>query len=457
MGKFKLLLLFVLLSGPSAFALRTEAEWIQAREEMCAAPSTPSPKEKTEGQAECPECLGKLPVAANALESQNQSKKILAAAQRDREILFLREWLSVEAMTPENAKSIISVFEGVYSFMQTGVFSEEENTVQKSWTSAMTDLASKNSDPTPEEKTKILEISSQLENILAAKIQAQQNFQFPDGDNGSVKTYTDSALKIFKSGQDSLKKIKSYLSDNSFKKTEILNNVPAVVAPSTSTSSAMMKVVKSQLDTAKARIKSLEVAALNSAQKGLSPEDELKRLENTVWEILKLHGFPRNHCGMSVAELLSIVQYTGSGYAGLNSALRDASNLPESMKAFRDILKSALRKVKAYKGEVRRGADLPLQAVLQHSPGEILTYSAFTSTSLESGFSGSQQFVIKSKNGKFIAPLSSSPVEEEVLFDAETKFKVLSKELKEPIGEYDSEEIKKFKMLNVRIVLEEVE
>ena len=61
-----------------------------------------------------------------------------------------------------------------------------------------------------------------------------------------------------------------------------------------------------------------------------------------------------------------------------------------------------------------------------HCKGCIVTYDAYTSASAEDGFEASHMFVIQSKNGKYVAPLSESAGEEEVLFAPGAKFKILN-------------------------------
>lgn len=133
-------------------------------------------------------------------------------------------------------------------------------------------------------------------------------------------------------------------------------------------------------------------------------------------------------CGFSDYELAAIGFYSGSGYIDINQALREKkSSSASEIQPVIDAINSGLDKIANHTGLVKRGVDLPEAILAAHCIGCIVTYRAFTSTSKEKGFSGEQSFVISSKNGKYIAPLSSSADEEEVLFKSNTKFKVLNK------------------------------
>ncbi len=139
-------------------------------------------------------------------------------------------------------------------------------------------------------------------------------------------------------------------------------------------------------------------------------------------------------CGMSVAENQAIRRYTGSGYGELNRALRQNKELDKDTTAFVEIMNSGLKKLRPYEGIVRRGVDLPPEVLEQHKVGEIITYAAFTSTSIGSGFGNSHKFIIQSKTGRYVDPISATQGENEVIFLPNTKFRILSKKVVNSYG-----------------------
>lgn len=133
-------------------------------------------------------------------------------------------------------------------------------------------------------------------------------------------------------------------------------------------------------------------------------------------------------CGMSVAEVYALRWYTGSGYGAFNSALRSGGENAKKYEPIKIVLNEALKKLAPYKGEVVRGTTLPAAVAAEHTPGAILNYPSFTSTGIGSGFGGSQKFIILSKKGRYVGSHSSNYGEKEVLFAADTKFKILEVE-----------------------------
>lgn len=132
-------------------------------------------------------------------------------------------------------------------------------------------------------------------------------------------------------------------------------------------------------------------------------------------------------CGLSPQEIHAILLYTAEHYGTLNRALRENSEVELSKyQPIIDAINSGLSKLQSQKGMVKRGADLPKEIEEMHCKGCIVTYDAYTSTSIEDGFEGSAMFVIQSKNGKYVAPLSDNANEEEVLFAPGAKFKILN-------------------------------
>ena len=133
-------------------------------------------------------------------------------------------------------------------------------------------------------------------------------------------------------------------------------------------------------------------------------------------------------------DVMTLADYTGSGHAQLNEALRS-----DAMDAFQqarvDALNSALDKLPPYEGPVVRGSNLPPEVLAQYRPGEFILEKGFMSTTTNPAvaqspaFAGNVEFRILSNTGRDISAVSLIPAEQEILFPARTKFFVLSKTL----------------------------
>ncbi len=135
-------------------------------------------------------------------------------------------------------------------------------------------------------------------------------------------------------------------------------------------------------------------------------------------------------CGLTDTEIYAIAYYSSLGYNSMNQALR--SKVTDNLANVAGLImavNSGLQKLAPYKGQVKRGASLPKEILAEHIPGNVVTYKAFTSASTKLGFTyPAHHFIIEGKTGRYIAPLSFSIDEEEVLFPSGTKFKILSRE-----------------------------
>ncbi|WP_245845691.1 ADP-ribosyltransferase [Mycobacterium arosiense] len=138
-------------------------------------------------------------------------------------------------------------------------------------------------------------------------------------------------------------------------------------------------------------------------------------------------------------DLAALAHYTGPGYQEMNSALREGA-LDASQQARVDALHKALEKLPMYEGTVVRGTNLPADVLEQYRPGEIITESAFTSTSTDHAvaqspiFAGNTEFRIWSTTGRDVSSVSMFPDEQEILFPAGSKFYVVSKIVDPPTG-----------------------
>lgn len=120
------------------------------------------------------------------------------------------------------------------------------------------------------------------------------------------------------------------------------------------------------------------------------------------------------------------------GFAPLNQALRQAAAgrepLPPRLRRYRDTLADALTKLPDYRGWTRRGVQrLTDEQLAVYRQGEIVPEPAFLSTSIDNPFEGAVIFSVRSRHGKHIAPFSQAKQESEVLFNANTRFRVLER------------------------------
>lgn len=134
----------------------------------------------------------------------------------------------------------------------------------------------------------------------------------------------------------------------------------------------------------------------------------------------KEYGYP-----ISGFECALIKSYSNGTYGGVNSALRSGT-WDEATHVYAKMLNSALKKMPAHTGVVKRGADLSPKQQGMYKEGHIVEERSFTSTSTGKGFHGNTRFSItaKGKRGHDIKKLSEHSGEKEVLFQARTFFKV---------------------------------
>jgi len=134
------------------------------------------------------------------------------------------------------------------------------------------------------------------------------------------------------------------------------------------------------------------------------------------------------HCdSLSDFDVFAISLYTGSQYRALNEALRTHDK--DGIEKFQFLSKAiiaAMDKIVPYKGVVTRGVLMTPKWKAHYRKKRIVSEGSFLSTTINDSYSQAPfQFVIKSKTGVYIAPISSAPIEDEVLFKPGTRFKVL--------------------------------
>ena len=165
--------------------------------------------------------------------------------------------------------------------------------------------------------------------------------------------------------------------------------------------------------------------------------------------------------GLTVAETVSVVDYTGGRYmlgnqqmiralGGPDAELPGGAHLPWAL-----TLRSALRALPDRPGTTWRRTSVPPEVLQKYQPGAVNVEEFFLSTSkLENPpFPGDVLFEIRGRAGKDIETISlHGPTQREVLFNAYTRFRVVSRDNDYFDPRYGSDSLDSL----IRIVLEEV-
>lgn len=129
-------------------------------------------------------------------------------------------------------------------------------------------------------------------------------------------------------------------------------------------------------------------------------------------------------CNLRDAEIYAIFHYTGTGAYFINRHLHKNNGAP-SMQQWADLIQQGLSKIADYQKLVVRGGTLSSEQLQVFKKGHEFVFPAFMSASTSIPFSKAYRFTIQSKMGKYVAPLSMSPAEEEVLFGFNSRFRIL--------------------------------
>lgn len=140
-------------------------------------------------------------------------------------------------------------------------------------------------------------------------------------------------------------------------------------------------------------------------------------------EMVKARPAFRN-CNFRDAEIYAIFHYTGFGAYYINRHLHGTSDVP-STQQWADFIQQGLFKIADYQKVVERGGTLSAEQISAFKKGYEFVFPAFMSTSTTIAFPKAYRFTIQSKTGKYVAPLSLFPQEEEVLFSFNSRFRVL--------------------------------
>ena len=131
---------------------------------------------------------------------------------------------------------------------------------------------------------------------------------------------------------------------------------------------------------------------------------------------------------LTAAKAAHIRAYTGSAYVITNAQLR-ANELDENTYAHVKQLNTALDALPKFDSSTTRGTQLDASELKKWQPGKIVADHGFMSTTkkLSPDFGGNVQLTVHGKTGRDISKLSGHPSEQEVLFPAGTRFKVVDR------------------------------
>jgi hypothetical protein len=139
---------------------------------------------------------------------------------------------------------------------------------------------------------------------------------------------------------------------------------------------------------------------------------------------------------LNLTQFWAIYGYTTGDFMPINKALRSKNPKAQLEKENQllnqvIVIRAALQKMKSFKGTVYRGTHLSSASLAKHRPGEIINYPGFLSTSknreASENFVQNALLIIHGKNGKSVRNYSQVPQEDEILFDHNSKFKVIKR------------------------------
>ncbi len=152
-----------------------------------------------------------------------------------------------------------------------------------------------------------------------------------------------------------------------------------------------------------------------------------------------------NFAILNEKEEAAVMEYISGGSYILNAKLREKMPLEPYEERTIQLMDSALKKLPVYQGGVLRTLNFSndeeaLDFVSKHMPGNDVIYDAYTSTSVNAGYSENPSIILKIKSftGRDLRKYNEE--EGEVLFARKTVFRVLSSSIKDEIIVYEMEE-----------------
>ncbi len=456
----------------------------QAAEQLCAQTFDSKPSAARLEVSVCPECIGEnLSASAGLSGTANQVRSLVGTlgaeeerARIKRELALFRSPFAVKFISKSaSISSPASQLSKAENQLSLALASQRVERDRKEWSEKRLKVirAASKGDVLDEEQVYIMnnliklnrkmaqeEIENSKEGILGS-LQQHTSFKL-DTDatsagqgkstlfNDPRKAIGQAYIQTEEKSLENLKRKRQLLENASVdsKDPEILkifSGFSASVEPPSSFDAALESYAK-QIASLEAEIRRIKDKIENHAKNSTFSNDvrELKSYEYQLLPELKatLKRTGYNSCGMSIIEAAALLNYTNIGYQLLNLALRKGGEEAKAAQPVVEVLNSALKKLRRYQGVVKRGTSVPNEQLAVFEVGKMISFPAYTSTSLTSGFSGNLKFVIHSKTGRFIGVHSGIQSENEVLIPPGAKFKVLDRK-----EGYD----------NVELVLEEVD
>ncbi|RAQ28686.1 hypothetical protein DPQ25_07775 [Hydrogeniiclostridium mannosilyticum] len=160
-----------------------------------------------------------------------------------------------------------------------------------------------------------------------------------------------------------------------------------------------------------------------------------------------------NFAILNEKEEAAVMEYISGGSYILNAKLREKMPLEPYEERTIQLMDSALKKLPVYQGGVLRTLNFSndeeaLDFVSKHMLGNDVIYDAYTSTSVNAGYSENPSIILKIKSftGRDLRKYNEE--EGEVLFARKTVFRVLSSSIKDEIIVYEMEEKKPARRLS---------
>ena len=182
------------------------------------------------------------------------------------------------------------------------------------------------------------------------------------------------------------------------------------------------------------------------ARKPIETEEEYKKLLEKVARERRVDDWIPDEKGLKLMQTLGLTKeemfivrvYTGESYEAMNKLLRGTAGFSENVAELDRVARAVLERALAnYRGNVKRQihsgdfGDLKQKFLSDHTtPGTIVKWNAFTSTTREGGEDFCKacdvRFEIRGAKGFYIDDISNYPGEEEVLMNSGMLYRVVS-------------------------------
>jgi 8-oxo-dGTP pyrophosphatase MutT (NUDIX family) len=200
----------------------------------------------------------------------------------------------------------------------------------------------------------------------------------------------------------------------------------AKTAPTAAVPAATVAAPKPAGLTSKEMTHAQNVGINTSDPKEVADYKALNRITNIAsgqWDTRMKRGVK---LGMTPMEGLAVAAYVGPHHQDINPVVRK-NELSDDEYTFFKHAQNGLQKVQPFEGQVMRGTNLSADLAARYKVGKTVREDAFMSTGVGFHFHGNTLFTIQSKTGRDIRQIN--PGEHEVLFPANTYFRVTKNEM----------------------------